>query len=335
MKINILDVAKAAGVSPSMVSRVLTGRGYVKQEKREKVEKIVRELGYFPSMLAKGLRDKRTRTLGLLFSWLNGPTVSDFFYREILSGVLDVCAAHGFQILISNFIGRWDDDNGHVARQILNDARVEGVLLLAPRVPAPALIKLVQESSRKSILVCHTEKALSYVDADQVGGMETALDYLMARGNKRIALLAGETQLVSNAAARQKAFIDGIRKRGLPTEAAYIRKGRFDHESGFKGMQELLALKQAPQAVVASSDLQAIGAMDALRSVPKDKRPALISFDGRPEAAGKDYQITTLRLPFHQIAKVAAEEMIKSLEDKTSKTVQITLPMELIRRQSA
>jgi len=335
MKFNINDVAKAAGVSASMVSRVLTGRGYVKQDKREKVEKIVREMGYFPSMLAKGLRDKRTKTLGLLFSWLNGPTVADYFYREILSAVLEVCAAKGFQILISNFIGRWDDGDGYMARQLLNDARVEGVLLLAPRVPPPALVKLVTESTRRSILICHTEKALSYVDADQVGGMETALDYLSARGHKRIALLTGEVQLVSNAAARQKAFIEGIKKRGLAGEASLIRKGRFDHDSGYQGMKELLAMKNPPQAVVASSDIQAIGAMDAMLELPKEKRPALISFDGRPEAADKNYQITTLRQPFYQIAKIAAEEMIKSLEDKVNKTVQITLPMELIRRQSA
>ncbi len=335
MKPNINDVAKAAGVSASMVSRVLTGRGYVKKEKREKVEKIVRELGYFPSQLAKGLRDKRTKTLGLLFSWLNVPTVADYFYREILSAVLEVCAARDFQILISNFIGRWDDGDGNMARQLLNDARVEGVLLLAPRVPPPALIKLVQESSRRSILICHTEKALSFVDADQAGGMEMALDYLGARGHKRVGLLAGEVQLVSNAAARQKAFIDGVKRRGLAADPNLIRKGRFDRQSGFDGMKELLALKQPPQAVVASSDLQAMGAVDAMLELPKDKRPALISFDGRPEAADKNYQITTLRQPFYQIAKIAAEEMIKSLDEKVNKTVQITLPMELIRRQSA
>lgn len=335
MKFNINDVAKAAGVSASMVSRVLTGRGYVRKDKREMVEKVVREMGYFPSQLAKGLRDKRTKTLGLLFSWLNGPTVADYFYREILSAVLEVSAARGFQILISNFIGRWDDGDGYVARQLLNDARVEGVLLLAPRVPPSELIKLVQESSRPSILVCHTEKALSYVDADQAGGMEMALDYLTARGHKRIGLLSGEVGLISNAAARHKAFIEGIRKRGLPSEATLIRKGRFDRDSGFNGMKELLALKQPPQAVVVSSDIQAVGAMDAMLEISKDKRPALISFDGRPETADKNYQITTLRQPFYQIAKIAAEEMIKNLEEKASKTVQITLPMELVRRQSA
>lgn len=335
MKFNITDVAKAAGVSASMVSRVLTGRGYVKQGKRDAVLKVVREMQYFPSQLAKGLRDRRTKTLGLLFSWLHGPTVADYFYREILSAVIEVSAASGFQILISNFTGRWDDGDSYVARQLLNDARVEGVLLLAPRVPPSALVRLVNESPRRSMLVCHTEKALSYVDADQAGGMEMALSHLCARGHRRIGLLAGEVQLVSNAAARQKAFIAGVRRRGLPAGAELIRKGRFDRESGFQGMKELLALKKPPEAVVASSDHQAVGAMDALLQIPKNRRPALISFDGRPEAADKNYQITTLRQPFHQIAKIATEAMIKGLELKSQAPTQITLPMELIRRQSA
>jgi LacI family transcriptional regulator len=335
VKKNIKDVAKAAGVSISMVSRVLTGRGYVRKDKREKVEKTVQELGYYPSQLAKGLRDKRTKTLGLLFSWLNGPTVGDYFYREVLSAVVEVCAARGYQILISNFIGRWDDGDSIHVRRILNDARVEGVLLLAPRVPPSMLIKLIKESPRRTILVCHTEKALSYVDADQAGGMQMALDYLTGLGHKRIGFLSAETQLVSNAAARYKAFVEGMRQRRLPLDAALLKKGRFDRESGFGAMKELLTLQQPPSAVIASSDLQAMGAVDAMAALPKEKRPAMVSFDGRPEAGSKDYQITTLRQPFYQIAKLATEEMIKGLDDDLSKKIQITLPMELVRRQSA
>ncbi|MES2202003.1 MAG: LacI family DNA-binding transcriptional regulator [candidate division FCPU426 bacterium] len=335
MKPNISDVAKAAGVSISMVSRVLTGRGYVREDKKRKVEKIVQELGYHPSALARGLRDKRTRTLGLLFSWLSGPTVADYFYREILSAVVEVCAAKGYQLLISNFIGRWDEGGGHHARRLLNDARVEGLLLLAPRAPAPMLVEMLNEYGVRSILLCHNEKELSFVDADQAGGMEMALDYLVARGHKRIGFLAGEAQLVSNAAARQKAFSAGMRRRGLSLDAGLLRKGRFDRESGFRGMRELLAMKQPPSAVVACSDWQAIGAMDFMRGAGLKKKPSLISFDDRAEASDKDYQLTTLRQPFYQIAKTATEEMITSLDEKASKKVQITLPMELIRRQSA
>src|SRR4029079_5831556 len=98
MKTTIVDVAKAAGVSVSVVSRVLMGRGYVNAGKREHILKTMRELDYHPSPLAKGLRDGRTNTLGLLFFWLRTPFLPDYYQREILAGVLDTCVARNYQL---------------------------------------------------------------------------------------------------------------------------------------------------------------------------------------------------------------------------------------------
>ena len=330
-KSTIYDVAKKAGVSASMVSRVFVG-GYVKAEKRALVEKVVRELGYFPSPLARGLRGRRTKTLGLVFSWLSHPTVADYFYSQILSAVVEACAAKDYQLLVSNFTGRLDDDSGWRCRQMLHDSRVDGVLMLAPRSATKALADMVHDSKARVICLCHTDKDLNYVDADQVSGMEWLLDHLVAKGHRRFSFVSGESSLVSNAAVRQKAFVEGLRQRGIEVAEPYLRKANFSPDAGRKAMQQLLELPQPPSVVVCSSDLQAFGALDYMKDagIPKDKQPEVTGIDDRPEAAA--YNLTTLRQPFFEMARLATEELIKGMEARSDSKVQVLMPMQLVKR---
>ena len=332
MKPTIRDVAKAAGVSISMVSRVLTGRGYVRQEKKERVLKVIKEIGYHPSALAKGLRDKRTRTLGLLFSWLGKPSASDHFYREVLSAVLETTAERGYQLLISNFVGRLDDDEGHVCKQFIHDSRVEGVLILAPRVESNNLVKLIEDSGSRVILVSHTEPSLSYVDADQEEGVEKGIDYLMEKGHKDIGFITGETSLNSNAHYRYKAFLSAMKARNVTVDPAWIRKGRFDEATGESAAKAFIKMDKAPTAVITSSDHQAVGMMGVYRELPREQWCEIVTFDDRPESKDRGYPVSSLRQPFYNIGKIATEEMIRGLEEDVGKKVQITVPLELVKR---
>ncbi len=335
MKPNIKHVAKAAGVSISMVSRVLTGRGYVREDKKEKVRKVVREMGYHPSALARGLRDRRTRTLGLLFSWISQPTMGDYYYREILSAAIEVCARRGYELLVSNFVGRLDDEGGGRCLQFLGDTRLEGVLMLAPRVPPSELRRMAARASSKVVLINHHQKGLNCVDTDQRAGMEAALRHLVSKGHRRIGFLAGETGLVSNASERWLAFREGMLRRGLARGGELVFKGVFTAESGEQGARALLGRDRPPTALVASSDLMAEGAMRVLGRLPPGRRPDLVGFDDRPESARPELALTTLRQPFYELGREATEALIALIEGKAGEPLELLLPMQLVVRKSA
>ncbi|MES2202431.1 MAG: LacI family DNA-binding transcriptional regulator [candidate division FCPU426 bacterium] len=329
----IVDVAKAAGVSLSVVSRVLMGRGYVQAEKKELVLKTMREMDYHPSPLAKGLRDSHTNTLGLLFFWLHTPFLPDYYQREIFAGVLDACVARNYQLLINNFVRDLTDVEAarFDCKRMLKDQRVEGLLVVNP---PEALIPVFSGSPGRVALVNRREENLSYSDADHVSAMRGLVAYLAKKGHVRLGLLSGDPERDSSARPRRQAFNQCLRAHGLAEDPSLIWDGNFLESSGEEGARHLLSLQDPPTAIVASTDLMAIGALRALRKLGLAK-VAVVGIDDVPLAATPEISLTTMRQPFYEMGRSAAEGLISSLASPGDGLVQNLLPMELIVRNSA
>jgi DNA-binding LacI/PurR family transcriptional regulator len=334
MKTTIVDVAKAAGVSVSVVSRVLMGRGYVNAGKREHILKTMRELDYHPSPLAKGLRDGRTNTLGLLFFWLRTPFLPDYYQREILAGVLDACVTRNYQLLINNFMGEMQDleADRFQCKRIVKDPRAEGLLVVNP---PEALMEVFRKAPERVVLVNRQDPKLSFSDADQQAAMQALVEHLIAKGHTRIGLLAGDTQRDSSAEPRKLAFQESMKKQGLALEPELIFEGHFSEDSGSVGARYFAGLENPPTALVASTDSMALGALRYLRGLAPKKRLAIVSIDDSPDAALPENALTTMHQPFYEMGRKAAETLIQRLAAPESEPVQSLLPMQLIVRKSA
>jgi LacI family transcriptional regulator len=329
MKATIRDVAKEAGVSISMVSRALSGRGYVGKETGERIRSVVKRLGYHPSPLAQGMRDRGTRTLGILFGWQPENLVTNFFTGQILAGVFEASVKSGYQILVNDVMSEvqgWED--GPECQRILNDTRLEGLLLVAP---PQLLVSAFKNAPYRVLMVNHQDPAFDFVDADQAAAVKGLFAHLLAKGHVRIGFMAGG-DFNPAAASRLAAFQACAAEAGLAPEQAPIFHGQFHRESGAEGGRHFMSLPRLPSAVIASTDLMALGALEAFRSLPRELRPAVAGIDDHPEAAAGG--LTTMRQPFFEMSRLATEALIKGLEGKPGE-FQLRIPMELVVRDSA
>jgi LacI family transcriptional regulator len=329
MKTTIRDVAKEAGVSISMVSRALSGRGYVAKATADRIREVVARLGYYPSPLAQGLRDRGTKTLGILFGWQPDNLVKNFYTGGILAGIFEASVKSGYQILVNDLMGATDKwEEGPECQRILNDTRVEGLLLVAP---PPLLIDAFRHAPYHVVLVNHQDPGYHFVDADQEDAVRRLMGHLAAKGHKRIGFLGGD-HFDSAAEIRYAAFHASVSSLGLDPGECPVFHGSFRRDSGAQGARELMSLPNPPTALVASTDLMAMGAMEETAG---PHRPDVVGIDDHPEAGSPKYGLTTMRQPIFEMARLATEFLIQGGVQGQKEPFQVKLPMQFIKRGSA
>jgi len=322
-KVTILDVAQAAGVSVATVSKAINGRYGVGSETSARVMKIVHDLGYESSLVARSLRSRRTGVIGIL--------VAEFepFSAEILKGAS--AELHGTKHELLAYAGApggggsgWE--RRHLAR--LSGTLIDGAILVTPSVvDADADIPLVTIDP-------HTGPAgLPSVASDNVFGATMATRHLIELGHRRIAFMAGRPDLLSST-KRHEGYALALTQAGLPVDPSLVKDGSYSREIARKAAFELLSRPDRPTAVFAANDLSALGTMDLARElglrIPQDL--SVIGFDDIPEAAQARPPLSTVRQPLHRMGRVAVSLLLTLLEDKPLEQASVTLPTSLVRR---
>jgi LacI family repressor for deo operon, udp, cdd, tsx, nupC, and nupG len=173
------------------------------------------------------------------------------------------------------------------------------------------------------------------VDIENTQAGYQAVEYLIEMGHKRIALISGPVKLAS-CRMRIKGYMDAHARFGLPVDPNLIIETDFNDVNGYKAMQELLSRTTDIDAVFALSDIQAIGAMRALREagiqIPEDI--SIIGFDGISVTEYLDPSLTTVAQPAYQKGQMAAEMLLNLIEGKDLETRHVVLPHELVKRAS-
>ena len=331
MTATIFDVARHAGVSIGTVSRVTNNRDRVHPETRERVLRAIEELGYRPNALARGLAGQQTNTLGLVI-----PQVNDPFFFQIVRGVEDAASQAGYNLLIASQPLQPGEHSylslftrGHVDAMVLVaiDVRVEEVQAITDRgVP----IVLVQQDIGGNIP--------SFV-ADNYYGARSMAEHLLGHGYRRLGYISG-TDYTPDNRERLRGLRDVLAQHGLSLPGEYIAHGNYLRDSGFRAMQELLALSPRPEAVFAANDQMAADAiMAALAAglvVPDDI--AVVGFDDGPFARYTNPPLTTVSQPVYDLGRQAAQTALQaSRADRDSAPMTprlVQLPTQLVVRQS-
>ena len=305
------QVADAAGVSPSTVSRVLNRSAKVSEAKRRVVEETVARLNFQLNPLARGLALGRSMSIGVVTQAMDSP-----FYGEAMRGVEDALDGTGFMPLFIS--GHWSEPVEARCLQMLQARRVDGVVVLHGRLSDEELMRVAQ---RVPVVVTGRRlqgpQLLSFSVADFDGAAQ-ATQHLLALGHRRIAHLSGPDNH-PDAMERLAGYRHALEQAGVAFDAGLVVQGELHEQSGALVMQRLLDTARPFTAVFAANDQMAFGAQLALRRsglrVPQDV--SLVGFDDLPVSAFMMPPLTTVRQPARDIGRIAVQGMLALIEGRT------------------
>lgn len=327
------DVARTAGVSLMTVSRVINQKGDVNPETRKRIQKIIQELDYHPSAIARSLATRQTRTIGLVI-----PDVSNPFFADITRGIETLAYAQGYQVFLCN---TGEDPVRELAiLQSLEEKRVDGLILCSSRIGSPTLMDLLSRLPA-AVLINRRLKAKGgedyqsvYLD-DEISG-ELATLHLIKSGHTKIGYMAGPENSFSGQ-GRRKGYLSTMKKAGLPLNPEWIIHCQPTVDGGHQGAIQLLNRFNELTAVFCYNDLVAVGALQACaelgRTVPQDL--AIVGHDDIPLAALVSPALTTCRVSRHELGTRAVEALLERMKNCPVGCNPISLHPELIIRQSA
>jgi len=326
----LADVARTAGVGTSIVSRVLNGDPTVsiRDETRERILAAAQELNYRPNALARGLRLARTMSLGIIINLA-------YYYEieEILRAVEREAADAGYVTLIADvndFVGR-----GEAYRRLLLERRVDGLLIGSILVTDEFVRELRKEELPFVVLARRSHDAVPSVTIDDELGMRIAVDHLARLGHRRIGYVAGPAHL-DPASRRLKGFRAGLRAAGLNIPRDSIVDCALDDASVYRATEQLLRVDSRPTAFTIWSSNAAVPALAAVRSVglriPADL--SFVAFNESPIASYLDPPLTTVHMPFDEMARAGVHCLLRSVDGAHPRSVVVRTPPRLIERAS-
>jgi LacI family transcriptional regulator len=327
------QVAILAGVSQATVSHVINEATYVSPKVRGRVLKAIRELDYHPDAVARTLRTKRSRTVGMVI-----PNISDPFFDTVVRGAEDVLADGGYTLIVGNS----DDDarKEEAYYGTFRAKRVDGILLIvSPGESVPEYLRLRAPAAPPIVYLDRYYRGLrgDAVLLDDEGGSYEGVRHLLCGGHRHIATITGPLNLL-NSVMRLEGYKRALADNGIAFDHALVREGRFDTASGEEKTTELLGLSPRPTALFVENALMTVGALRAFKKCgvrcPEDV--ALVSYNDLEYFDLLRPTITAVRQPVYDLGATAAEILLKRLLGKLTGPFRRTiLKFELVIRESS
>ena len=326
----VLDVAKRAGVAPITVSRVINNSGYVSQVTRARVEAAVKELGYVPNTLARGLRSRQTKTLALVVTDITNP-----YFTLMARGVEDVAGISDYSVVYCNTDESAAKEEKYA--NLLAQRQVDGVLL----VPSCGNVRTIKFLLSNGINVVVLDRCVSGVGIDSVrsdseNGAYGLIKLLIGLGHRRIVTITGPKD-VSTSIERVAGYQRALVESGLDGYAQ-VYYGAFNQQSGYEFATQAMTQSPRPTAIFGANNYIAIGIIQALRDlqidVPGDV--SVVAFDDFPESMLVAPFLTIVEQPAYEMGRMATELLLKRISGElTGEHQELVLPIEIKERGSS
>jgi LacI family transcriptional regulator len=324
--VTLHDVAREAGVSPSTVSRIVSGITPVNQLKRDAVEQAIKTLDYRPNLFARSFKTGSTMTMGVVLPDIEGP-----FYTSAMKGIeAGLSGTEYVPIVVS---GLWDKVQRLERVKALMGRRIDGLIILLGGFEDEQILEFAQRQPVAvlgSDLKAHNVSARSF---DQVQGGYLATQHLLSLGHREIIHIAG-TPGLPDAANRLVGYKKALTDANIEVRPEWIVQAEFKEPSGFRAMNEILLNGTSFSAVFAANDRSAFGARLALHQrglrVPEDV--SMVGVDDTFMAAYSIPPLTTVRQPMFDFGLFASRSLLKML----GRDVEVPEPpaLNLIVRES-
>ncbi len=326
------DIARMAGVSISTVSRALAGSPLIPDATREMISEIARANGYVVNPFARGLRLKRTQTIGVVIP-LGHETrqlISDPFFLEMLGHLADEITLRGYEILLSKIA----PPKPGWLETVIQSQRTDGLVIIGQSDQHEALVSASENYEPMVVWGAHLPgQTYCAVGVDNEAGGYLATRHLVDRGRRHIAFL-GDAEL-PEIKQRHQGYLRACREFGLNYDPRLDARSEFTAETAAQASERLVMSGVEMDAIFAASDVIALAAINALKhhgkSVPDDV--AVVGFDDSTIAAHTNPPLTTIRQDLQKAAKLLIENLFQRLDGNL--TPGDTMAPELVIRQSS
>jgi LacI family transcriptional regulator len=330
MPVTMRDVARKAEVSIKTVSRVVNNQGEISEETRQRVLSVIKELGYRPNMVARGLITQRTYTIGVVFGDILNP-----FFPSVARGIQDMARQHNYNVFFSN-----TDQDVHEQLHVMESLVAHGVdgIIISPMSETGLTLNAFADQFRPIVSINHhiEHRNVSMIMVDGYKGGQLAVNHFVAQGHTQIGSLIGHGALPSRG-QRLQGFCNALQAHGLPLIESHIIFAKANIENGYKETIHLLAQHPEITAIFAYNDMFAIGALQACRQlgrrVPQDC--AIIGFDDIETAALVTPALTTIHVDKYELGQQAMTRLLAMLDDPETLFPPLTLEVKLMQRESA
>ena len=331
--VTIDEVAALAGVSPMTVSRVINGRGKVRDTTRERVMRAVRELDYTPNLAASSLAAAQHARIALIHT-----NPSNAYLRELLVGALRGAARTPAQLVVDTWDGFNADAQRKAARALARS--VAGAILPPPLCESKAVVSELVEAGVPVVAIASGRFShdISCVRIDDLRASQEMTAHLIAQGHTHIGYIKGHPNQTASA-RRFEGFQAALDDAGIAPDSAMVQQGYFTYRSGLEAAEKLLSHRRPPSAIFASNDDMAAAVVSVAHrrglDVPHDL--SVVGFDDTSAATTVWPELTTIRQPTASMADSAIDILLRDIrrsERSTRVVVDHVVAHELIPRDS-
>ncbi|GHA74836.1 LacI family DNA-binding transcriptional regulator [Pontibacter akesuensis] len=333
-KVTIHDIAEKLNVTASTVSRALNNSPRISEVTKKAVLKAAKQMNYQPNNIAAALRNGKSNIIGIIV-----PTADRAFFASVIRGIEEVANTFNYKVIISQSYDNYEKEVQTI--DALFSARVDGIIAsIGKNTEDFAHYKNALEKGFPLVLFDRTTDALdvSQVMINDYLGAYKVVEHLIEQGCKRIAHFTSPKK-VSVFKERLRGYVDALKDNGLPYDEELVVLSNLQLEDGRASMEQLLQLKEMPDAVFSASDFGAMGAMQVLkeRGIKIPEQVALAGFSNDPFTSFTDPPLTTVDQLSLTMGRRTAELFFQQLKagDKRAVPQKTVLKPELIIRKSS
>ena len=325
---SIQAVAQLAQVSTATASRALSRPELVASSTRQRVLDAVQQLGYQPNMLARSLRQRETRTIGLIVADILNP-----FHALLAKGVQDSAERHGYMAFLFNS----DEQPGKEGRALdtLRGHLPQG-LVIVPTSGTQAHLQALPDLPVVELDRVSGHPKSSTVTVDNQGGAYQATRHLIGLGHRRIGMIVGQ-QNISTAVERRQGFLRALGEAGIAVRPDWLIPGHHRQDDGHRAARQLLTSPDRPSALFVGNNEMTVGAVLAARelnlNIPDEL--SIVGFDDSRWAQTMYPPLTVISQPAYQLGELACDHLVRQFLGKRGHLpAHVQLPTELIVRYS-
>lgn len=333
---SIADIARAAGVSHSTVSRALHNSLLISPQTRTRIQQLAHEMGYTPNAIAQSLQTRQTSTIGLVVT-----SIADPFLSDVVKGVEEVARAHGFSVLLST--SHNDPEQEMAVIKTFRHRRVDGILVASSRLTSAYKARLAQSQIPAIIINSQADSQdghLHWVAVDDHYGAKLAVEHLIQLNHRAIGYLCVDSRPRS-ARQRREGYQSALAEAGLLSREAWMvsmpcaeASPEEDVIAGQHGLPHLLAT--GVTAVFCANDMIALGALQACRErgIAVPQQLSIIGFDDIMVASYVTPALTTIRQPKAELGRIATHTLFDLLNNQPGRD-HLLQPTLVIRASTA
>lgn len=331
MEIKILDVAAKAGVSSATVSRVLNNKGNVTPKTKEKVMKVIQEMGYQPNAVAKSLRSQKTLAIGVIV-----PDINNSYYADIIKGIEKKAYANKYKVIICDTENNKEKELEFI--NLLMNKTVDGMILVTPLLSDEEICHFADKNYSIGIVGRYIEHAnIPCVFTDNVKFSKEVVCHLVEQGHREIAFVSGYADAVDSY-ERLEGYLKALREHKLPFHPESIENGNFNEQGGYEAMKRLFEKRVRFTAIYAANDEMALGIYRfcAEHGIKIPEQLAVVGVDNNRVSRYITPKLSTVEQPTMMMGKTIVEKLIYRLEhDEILDERVVKLDSRLIIRESS